>query len=465
METTEDYIKQLEKKDRYLEVINRYAIQLLDCQTTDSVVWTLTKHAISELGYVDCVVYLFDNVGEYLVQRAAHGPKNPIDLDILNPIRLKPGEGIVGHVAITCVPEIVNDTRIDARYVLDDDMRHSEIAVPIIHDGEVIGVIDSEHPEPYFYSQDDIDLLTTIASMSASKIVQTHYLQELNLYKTELEEQVKIRTSELEDILQEIEHQKSEISLKNRNLLDGMSYARRIQKSILPSSKQLEALFNSSFLFFRPKEIVSGDFYWIKKDGDSIHFAVADCTGHGVPGALLSIMGYNALNSTMNENSFTDPALILMSLRSLIVENLKHVNEEQLHDGMDISLCSYNTITKKLLFSGANSPAIIIRNGNIIELEGVKQSIGYHENYIDYHTQEIQLEKGDNVYLFSDGYKDQFGGSFQKKLKYGNFKSILLTCSSLNHEERKEFIKNYFEEWSTTSEQVDDVCIMGIEIN
>jgi len=460
---SEDYIKQLEKKDRFLEVINRFAIQLLDCQTVDMVVWTLAKHAIAELGYEDCVVYLFDEKGEFLVQKAAHGPKNPIDLNILNPIKLKLGEGIVGHVALRGVPEIVKDTRIDSRYIMDDDMRLSEIAVPIIHDGEVIGVIDSEHPEKEFYTNEDLDILTTIASMSASKIVQAQYLQELTTYKNELEELVKMRTLELEEIVIEVENQKQEISLKNKDLLDGMGYARRIQKSILPSVDQLHELFETFFLFFKPKEIVSGDFYWVKKQGDILHFAVADCTGHGVPGALLSIMGYNALNTVTIDKEYSDPGELLLDLRNLIVENLKNVNEQQIHDGMDISLCSYHFPTQTLKFAGANNPVVIVRDNQIIELEGDKQSIGFQEEYLDFVSQEIKVRSGDCVYLFSDGYKDQFGGSKQKKFKYGNFKDLLLRCTTIPSEDRKSFIQNHFSDWTATCEQVDDVCLLGIE--
>lgn len=460
---SEDYVKQLEKKDRYLEVINRYAIQLLDCQTVDMVVWTLAKHAIAELGYEDCVVYLFDEKGEFLVQKAAHGPKNPIDLSIYNPIKLRLGEGIVGHVALRGVPEIVRDTSIDSRYVIDDDMRLSEIAVPIIHDGEVIGVIDSEHPRREFYTYDDLEILITIASMSASKIVQAQYLQELNTYKSELEDLVRMRTMELEEIVAEVEHQKHEISLKNRDLLDGIAYARRIQKSILPSVEQLHDLFETFFLFFKPKEIVSGDFYWAKKQGDILHFAVADCTGHGVPGALLSIMGYNALNTVTIDKEYTDPAELLTDLRNLIVENLKNVNEQQIHDGLDISLCSYHFPSQTLKFAGANHPVIIVRDNQIIELEGDKQSIGFQENYIDFVCQEEVLRSGDCVYLFSDGYKDQFGGSKQKKFKFGNFKELLLRCTTFPSEERKKFIENHFSDWTTSLEQVDDVCLLGIE--
>lgn len=458
-----EYINQLEKKDRYLEVINRYALQLINCQTIDSVLWTLAKHAIAEMGYVDCVIYLFDEKREFLVQRAAHGPKNPIDLDILNPILLKPGEGIVGHVALTGVGEIVHDTRLDGRYVLDDVKRLSEIAVPLIHNGQVIGVIDSEHPEEDFYSEDDLEILITISSMSASKIIQTQYLEELNSYKNELEVLVKERTRELEETIRSVEEKTKEISLKNQDLMDSMMYARRIQKSILPSIDAMEKVFSQFFLYFKPKEIVSGDFYWAKKKDNNLFFAVADCTGHGVPGALLSIMGYNALNSVFNKIESADPAEVLEALRNLIVENLRDVDEQKLHDGMDIGLCVYDDEQRKIYFAGANNSLVIIRKGELIELQGSKQSIGFHESYISYVSHTLDVQKGDCVYLFSDGYKDQFGGQFKKKYKSANFKKLLIECSELPVSERKELLHSNFLKWTAGSEQVDDICILGID--
>jgi len=458
-----EYIHQLEKKDRYLEVINRYALQLIDCQTIDSILWTLAKHAIAEMGYVDCVIYLFDEKREFLVQRAAHGPKNPIDLDILNPILLKPGEGIVGHVAISGEGEIVHDTRLDGRYILDDDMRLSEIAVPLIHNGQVIGVIDSEHPDPDFYSEDDLDILITISSMSAAKIIQTQYLEELDTYKNELEDLVKDRTKKLEETIRSVEEKTKEIRLKNQDLMDSMIYARRIQKSILPSLNAMELVFSRFFLYFKPKEIVSGDFYWAKRQGNNLYFTVADCKGHGVPGSLLSIMGYNALNSVFNEKSSADPAEILNGLRSLIVENLRDVDEQKLHDGMDIGLCVYNVNRRTMSFAGANNSVVIVRKGELIELQGSKQSIGFHEQYISYQAHSVEIEPGDSVYLFSDGYKDQFGGLNKKKLKSTNFKNLLIECSELPINDRKEKLHSDFIQWTSGSEQVDDICILGID--
>lgn len=464
MDYSPEQIRQLEKKDRYLEVINRFALQLLDCQTVEEVVWSVAKNAIAELGYVDCVVYLYDESREYLVQRAAHGPKNPIDLDILNPIKLKPGQGIVGHVAHTGIGKIVSDTRQDARYVMDDDLRLSEIAVPIMHNGEVIGIIDSEHPDLNFFPEEDLDILTTIASMTASKLVQAIYNEELKKYQNQLEDLVGQRTRELQETLEKVEQQRTEISLKNRDLTDSLTYAHRIQSSILPSQELLSTLFPKHFVLYQPKDIVSGDFYWIFSGNNHAYLAVADCTGHGVPGALLSIIGTNALNKLAKENENGDTSIILNRLRMMIVASLNESNDCPLYDGLDITLCSIDRSNGLLKFSGANQSLVIIRGDEIHELKGDKQSIGYHEHYENFTTHDFQVEQGDQLYLFSDGYKDQFGGQNEKKLKSNRFKQLLFELSKIPIHERPIFLKENFDRWKGEQEQLDDVCIFGVEI-
>ncbi|MCB9195652.1 MAG: GAF domain-containing protein [Flavobacteriales bacterium] len=204
-----DYIAKLEKKAHYLEVINSFASQLMIAKTVDDVVWTIAKQAIAKLGFVDCIVYLMDADRKYLVQRAAHGPKNPIDFDIENPIKLRLGQGISGSVALTGKAEIINDTEKDNRYHVDDESRLSEITVPIILKDEVIGIIDSEHPQRNFYSQDDLDVLETIASMAATKIDQARTTENL-------ERIVEEKTAKLSDKLDELSTSYERIKESNK---------------------------------------------------------------------------------------------------------------------------------------------------------------------------------------------------------------------------------------------------------
>lgn len=455
---------QLEKKARYLVVINRFALHLMNCQTVEDVYWSVAKDAIAELGYEDCVIYTYDEERTYLVQRAAHGPKNPIDLDILNPIKLKPGEGIVGHVALSGIGEIVNDTRKDPRYVLDDNQRLSEIAVPIIHNGQVIGVIDSEHESQGFYPEEDLEILTTIASMAASKMVQNQYFEELNAYKNELEGLVEQRTKRLHDTLREVESQRAIIAQKNQDLFDSLLYAKRIQQAVLPSRAYLDRVFESYFLYDQPKDVVSGDFFWVFEQEKSVLFAIADCTGHGVPGALLSLIGYNTLHQVVESNDALHTGEILDELRRRVSRILNEDLHDTINDGMDISLCRLDKQQGKLEFSGANHPLMIVRNKELIEIQGDRQFIGAEATAKPFTSHLTDVYPGDMIFLSSDGFKDQFGGPSLKKFKPGPFKELLRELAGMRNEERAIHAKNTFEHWKGAVEQTDDVCLFGLQL-
>ncbi len=272
----------------------------------------------------------------------------------------------------------------------------------------------------------------------------------------------------IEEQKQEVEHQKevveqahSELEEKNKEITDSIQYAKRIQNAILPPQKVVKEYLQESFILYKPKDIVAGDFYWLETVKGKVLFAAADCTGHGVPGAMVSVVCNNALNRSVREYGLTDPGEILNKTREIVIAEFEK-SEEEVKDGMDIALCSLDG--NKLQYAGAHNPLWIIRNGELLETKANKQPIGQFDNPEPYTTHTIELQKGDSVYIFSDGYADQFGGEKGKKLKTANFKNLLLSIQKENMQKQKELIDEAFENWKGDLEQLDDVCVIGVRV-
>ena len=411
-------IEQLKKKEHYLEVINQFAITLFNAKNVDDILWTVAKHAIAQLGYVDCVIYLYDENLQALVQKAAHGPKNPINLDILNPIKIKLGQGIVGNVALTQQAEIVADTSIDERYIKDGQDALSEIAVPIIYDGKTLGVIDSEHPDRNFYPQEDLKILTTIASITATKLAQAFYNQRLQNYQDDLKELVHYKTKELNKTLTELKAQKLELT-------DSINYAQRIQKAVLKTRNNIKDILPNSFFYYQPKDIISGDFYLAEKVEDKIILAVADCTGHGVPGGIISMICHTSIKRAIRRKGLSNAANILNETRTLIIETFEG-SKDEIKDGMDIAFCILDLNTYMLNYAGANINLYYTKNNELTIAKANKQPVGKHISMVGFTNHKIQLTKGDFIYLFTDGFADQFGGPNKKKYMSKSLKQTLI---------------------------------------
>ena len=265
----------------------------------------------------------------------------------------------------------------------------------------------------------------------------------------------------LQASLKEIHHQKLIVEEKSQEITDSIEYAKTIQSAILPSSKVIDEFLKDSFVLYKPKDIVAGDFYWMKAKADRILFAVADCTGHGVPGAMISVVCNNALNRSVREYNLSDPGQILDKARDIVIQEFEK-SETEVRDGMDIAICSL--IEDKLEYAGAHNPLWIIRNGILIETKANKQPIGKFENLQPYNTHSFQLEKGDTIYIFSDGYSDQFGGEKGKKYKSSKFKKFLLSIQENSMEKQLNLLANEFKKWRGSIEQIDDVCVIGLRI-
>ena len=250
---------------------------------------------------------------------------------------------------------------------------------------------------------------------------------------------------------------------KNKEITDSINSAYRIQKAILPTDRVVKEFLNDSFIFYQPKDIIAGDFYWLENVGSIILFAVADCTGHGVPGAMISVVCHNALNRSVREYQLTDPGQILNKTREIVIEQFEKSDEDVL-DGMDIAFCSLNG--NKLSYAGAYNPVWIYRKGanEIEEIKGDKQPIGVYATNTPYTTHTTELRTGDTIYIFSDGFSDQFGGEKGKKLKSANFKKLLLSAQDRSMGDQRIFIAESFEKWKGDLEQIDDVCVIGVRM-
>lgn len=298
--------------------------------------------------------------------------------------------------------------------------------------------------------------------------------------KAILEAKVKERTREIEEQKEEILsqrdalamqnililEQKGKIELINKEITDSIRYARHIQSSLLPNKAELDKVFTQYFVLYKPKDIVSGDFYWAKRKGDMIYVAVADCTGHGVPGGFLTMLGISFLNEIFLNDGSLPPHDILNRLREKMVGSLMRENQEQqAQDGMDIAFCLIDVEQRKIQFAAANSQAYLIRGGEIMELKGDKMPIGLHVKVNEsFTTATIDFSTGDELFLFSDGYKDQIGGENEKRLKSVAFKNILREIYAHPIEMQQQLIEKTYEEWKCTYDQTDDVLVMGIKL-
>ncbi|MBQ2098264.1 MAG: serine/threonine-protein phosphatase [Bacteroidales bacterium] len=268
---------------------------------------------------------------------------------------------------------------------------------------------------------------------------------------------------------QHIQLLKNDIEEKHKNITDSIAYAKRIQDAVVPRTEILRDALPDYFLFWRPKETVSGDFYWMKREGDILIFTIADCTGHGVPGAFMSMMGVAFLNEICAKiDESVQPSDVLEQLRSLVITTLKQKNEDILEpkDGMDIALCILNLRTRVLRFSGANNPMYLVRDGELTEYRPVKNPIGLYPRLLNFETVEIQTQPGDYVYMFSDGYADQFGGEIGKKMSYKRFKGVLtdICKRTLVASEQEKMLADFLDEWRAEFMQMDDVLVGGYKM-
>ncbi len=319
--------------------------------------------------------------------------------------------------------------------------------------GEVVGLIEADVEFTYFdqmvTSQYTRQALIALAVIVAIALILIPYTRTILRKDQEQKELFLI--------------QKRMIEEKNKDITDSINYALKIQTSILPAAESFETNFEDSFVFYRSKDIVAGDFYWMERSGDDIYLACADCTGHGVPGAMVSVVCSNALNRAVNEMHLTDTGEILDAVRDIVV-NQFHKGDREMNDGMDLGFAKINLSTMKMMFTGANNPLYKVSNGEFSIIECNKMPVGSYIEPKPFTSTELDLKKGDCYYFFTDGYADQFGGPKGKKFKYKPFQAILLENANKPMKEQMAQLENAFVDWIGDFEQIDDICVIGIRI-
>ncbi len=314
----------------------------------------------------------------------------------------------------------------------------------------------------YLYNSKNFELFNYAVSLCLLSI-GFYYLRNVNKkYEDEISDllnKTELKNIELTEKNIQIENQKNEITASIR-------YAKRIQEALLPEEEIMYNEIPESLLVFLPKDIISGDFYWIEKVDNKLYFAVVDCTGHGVPGALMSIIGQAILNQILYEFKLRKPSEILDELNKLITEKInKHSTVKSVSDTMNIAICSYDKENNKLEFAGSYHPLYLIKNNKLVVFKPNKIVIGTYNALISEHfnNQEIKLEKDDVIYLFTDGYADQFGGEKNKKFMKKKFLNLLLANNKVKMQQQRDILLNEFIDWKGNYDQTDDVLIIGMK--
>lgn len=271
--------------------------------------------------------------------------------------------------------------------------------------------------------------------------------------------------NEKEYALGRMELQMTSMELREKNITDSLIYAQRIQEAMLPSEEYFRNHFPESFIFFKPKDIISGDFYWIGERGNRIFVIAADCTGHGVPGALMSMIGLEIIEKAIVENNIETPSVILEALNEGLEKTFSREKNigTIIRDGMDAGLCVVDKKSRKIIFAGAFFPLYLLRNNSLTQINGDKIIIGMNPERISYTDHEIDIQEDDMVYLFSDGYADQFGGKEGKKFMYRRLRYLLLTIHQFDVKDQKSILDENLKAWMGANPQVDDMMIIGFK--
>ncbi len=435
----EQYTKEIQEYNRLLAALNS-AIQDLSSEIAyDKTVRKIMNH----------VIQIFKPEYAYLIVQGSNGQ-----------LQVR-GVGAKEKTAQeTLMQRMQNDLNAFTKEIIQKIMNllhgaqvNYQMVVPLSKQNKILGYLFIENPEQKTaFNPKQKESLQMLAAQAA-----------ISLDNALLYEQLRNEKERIEQLLKEL-------AQKNQDLQESIYYARRIQRAILPDPRTLQVYYEDSFIFYREKDIVSGDFYWIAEAGTKLYLAAVDCTGHGVPGAFMAVMGSNFLSQILQRLQVDDPGMLLDILDKWVKDTLRQSSDSEVADGMDVALCIVDMETHELAFAGAFRPFWYFRNGELHEIRGTRRPIGGAGKYYKegeeppFEVFRLQLQKGDTFYLFSDGFIDQFGGPEGKKFSKRRFKELLIAIHKEPMERQRALIEEAFEKWKGDNEQTDDVMVIGVRV-
>ena len=383
---------------------------------------------------------------------------------------IKPGECICGK-ALSEKKSFIGDFRSKFEKK-ENEIPYIHMKKPIILGGNVLGLLNLYLEKGESIKDQDIAFFETVCTSLANIITQKQLQIELERHQNEqnvLNQQlfaqsleVDQRNVEIESINNELNIQKDKITKQHKDITDSINYAKSIQQALLTRPDLIESYMpKEHFIFFKPKEAVSGDFYYINKINENLVFAAADCTGHGVPGGFLTILGITYLHGIVRRTETDNPATALNILRARVKEVFRS-SEKNNKNGLDIALCSINIKTHILQFAGAYNPLWIMRNNELLEYKATTNPIGFYPKEKEFTNHTIKLQNNDKIYIFSDGYVDQIGGEKRRKFMKRKFRELIKSMSSLPMKKQNEILKDTLGKWQGNFPQIDDIIVMGL---
>lgn len=431
------YEMQLNMYSARLETLNMAKHELLNSHSVKEIATNVLGRLASRLSYVKRVsLAIYDERNEEVELHYVVKDNAAVPGVLLFPLRAFKSYQSLKENKVFRVDDLEKEAVLSEsdREQLDSGIR-SYLVMPVYSQNQLLGSVNIGCNAPNTISDEDIDMVREVADAIAIALQQQQYL--------------------------------AIIEQKNSDIQASILYARRIQDAILPPESMLKEQFDDLFVLYKPKDVLSGDFFWAEQRENYIYLAVVDSTGHGVPGALLSLMGNNLLNQAVHERNLVRPSSILDYLNAGIQHTLnQYKSASELRDGMDIALCVFDQGSRKLQFAAAINPMYIVRDGMLIQSKGNRFSIGsYFDNKMrPFTNQEMELQKGDIIYLFTDGYPDQFGGEDDRKLSHRRFRELLMSIYHLPLDGQKKVLEDQLKMWMGDEKQTDDICVIGIRV-